>query len=359
MTPQRQFDHTIDEIKSALNARAAELAHALGLVGRMAGNNYWVKDPRRSDGGNFSSFAIHTTRGIWKNWSADEGGDLIHLAAVFACGGDDKAAVKWCIDWLGWSNHKPDPRVLAQLQERAREADARAGGEAASRRRGAKALWLHGKSLDGTDPASLYLRGRGVNLSRFKDGPPHALRFVPDCIAMPENITLPAMVACIAREGIGMMAAHRTYLTQEGGAWRKAFDGQVRDGKKVAAKRVLGAYAGGTIRLTRGATNKPLAKAPPGEWVAIGEGIENVLTAAQVRPDLRCMASVSLSNLGNVELPPQLGGVFILADNDKDPGTIAAFDRAMDAIALRGHEPVVVRVDGNFKDINDAFVGHL
>jgi hypothetical protein len=49
------------------------------------------------------TFAIHTTRGIWKDWSQDEGGDLIRLAAVFACGGDDKRAVKWCLDWLGWT----------------------------------------------------------------------------------------------------------------------------------------------------------------------------------------------------------------------------------------------------------------
>lgn len=359
MTPQRQFDHSIEEIKVALNARAVELAHALGLYGRAHGLNYWVKDPRRTDGGNFSSFAIHLQRGIWKNWSADEGGDLLSLVAVFACGGENRRAVKWAIDWLGWTDHKPDPAQMAALQLKARQADEKAVEEAARRRRQAQALWLNGRPLDGTDPASLYLRGRGVNLNRFKDGPPHALRFVPDCPALPENITLPAMVACVSGEGVGIMASHRTYLEQAGGSWRKAFAGQERDGKKVAAKRVLGAYAGGTIRLTKGATRKSLGDAPAGEWVAIGEGIENVLTVAQARPDLRCMASVSLSNLGNVVLPAQIGGVYILADNDTEARTKEAFDRAMDALALRGHEPVVVRVDGNFKDFNEAYQGAL
>ncbi len=364
MTAHRQFDYSIDQIKAALNPRAIELAHALGLYGRAQGNNYWVKDPRRNDGGNFKSFAIHLTRGIWKNWSTDEGGDLIHLAAVFACGGDDKPAVKWCIDWLGWTGHKPDARKMAELQAKAARADAEAQEQAARRRNGARALWLNAKPLDGQDPASLYLRARGINLNRFKDGPPHALRFVPECEAWPENIKLPAMVACIASEGVGIMAAHRTYLEQDRGVWRKAFTGQLRDGKPVPAKRVLGAYAGGSIRLTRGPSRKPLALAPKGEWIAIGEGIENVLTVAQSRPDLRCLAAVSVSNIGNVILPAQIGGVYMLADNDRHDEkcrpekcvcAVGALERAMDALALSGHEPVIVRVDGNFKDFNEAY----
>lgn len=356
MTAQRQFDHTIEEIKAALNARPVELAHALGLYGRQDGRNYWVKDPRRNDGGKLGTFAIHLQRGIWKDWSQDEGGDLIRLAAVYACGGDDKRAVKWCLDWLGWTRNKPDPREMAKLQERARQADADAIAAEKRRRGAAQALWLNAKPLDGRDPASLYLRGRGVDLARLKDGPPRALRFVPDCLAYPEDQKLPAMVACIASEHVGIMAAHRTYLSCENGIWKKAFGGQLREGRPVAAKRVLGAYAGGTIRLTRGPSGKPLASAPAGEWIALGEGIENVLTVAQVRPDLRCLAAVGLSNLGNVDLPKQIGGVYVLADNDTNPATIAAFDRAMDALALRGHEPVVVRVDGA-KDFNDAFRG--
>ena len=242
---------------------------------------------------------------------------------------------------------------------RAQEADARAKADAESKRRSAQALYLNARPLTGDDPASLYLRGRGVNVGRFKDGPPKALRWLPDCKAYPENIDMPAMISCISCEGVGIMAAHRTYLSQERGQWRKAFAGATRDGRPVAAKRVLGAYAGGTIRLTRGSSGKPLAEAPAGEWVAIGEGIENVLIAAQVRQDLRCLAAVSVSNLGNVKLPPHIGGVYILADNDKEPAAVAALDRAMDGLALAGHEPVIVRVDGNFKDLNDAYVGAL
>lgn len=359
MTPARQFDHSIEEIKAALSASPVELARALGLSGRLSGANYWVRDHRRADGGNLSSFAIHMTRGIWKNWPADEGGDLLHLVAVFACGGDDRKAVKWALDWLGWTGSKPDPARAAALVARAIEADEKAKKDAAGRRRQAQALWLNAKPLDGTDPASLYLRGRGVNVLRFKDGPPSALRWLPNCKAWPEDVEMPAMVACISCEGIGIMAAHRSYLAQERGQWKKAFAGQERDGRPVPAKRVLGDYAGGSIRLTRGVSNKALADAPAGEWIAIGEGIENVLIAAQVKQDLRCLAAVGISNLGNVKLPPQIGGVYILADNDHEPAAIAALNRAMDALALAGHEPVVVRVDAAFKDINDAYVGAL
>jgi hypothetical protein len=156
-----------------------------------------VKDPRRSDGGKMGTFAIHTTRGIWKDWSQDEGGDLIRLAAVFACGGDDKRAVKWCLDWLGWTN-KPDPREMAQAAGKGAPGRCRGARAEEQKRRAAQALWLNAKPLDGRDPASLYLRARGIDLGRFKDGAPRALRFVPDCLAYPEDIKLPAMVACIA-----------------------------------------------------------------------------------------------------------------------------------------------------------------
>lgn len=334
--------------------RAVDLAHALGLNGRISGHNYWVKDPRRPDGGKMGTFAIHTGRGIWKDWSQDEGGDLIHLAAVFACGGDDKRAVKWCLDWLGWTQRKPDPREMARLKAKAAEADARARQAEDDKRRAAQALWLNARPLDGRDPASLYLRARGIDLGRFKDGFPRSLRYAPDCMAYPEDRKMPALLACITREPIGIMACHRTYLAQDNGVWSKAFKGQMRDDKRVPAKRVLGGYAGGSIRLTRGLSGKALGNAPAGEWIAIGEGIENVLTVAQARPDLRCLAAVSLSNLGNVVLPPQIGGVYVLADNDTNPETLKAFDRAMDSLALRGHEPVVVRANAEFKDINDA-----
>lgn len=352
----RAYAHSIEEIKARLGACVIPLANKLGLHGVHHGANYWVRDYRRGDGGNLKSFSINVARGFWKNFATDEGGDLIKLIAVFACNGDNARAIRWALDFLGLTDRAPDPLETQRLVEKQKKLEREELERATARRHAAQRLWLEAKPLDGTDPASLYLKARGIDVAKLKEGAPHALRFHPACLAQPERYPLPAMVACISCEGRGnngFLAAHRTYLAQYEGAWGKAFKGMMRDGKPVAAKRVLGEFAGGSVRLTRGASGKPLRDAPAGEWIQLAEGIENALTGALAMPELRTLAGVSLSNLGNIELPAAIGGVYIIADNDKDPRTIAAFDRAMDRFADRGIEPAIVRVDGA-KDFNQA-----
>lgn len=352
------FDYSIEEIKARLAARPIELAHALGLDGRISGSQFWVRDPRRKDGGNLSSFSINLSRAIWKNFAGpdDEGGDLLRLVAVFACAGDNRKAPKWACDYLGLTGRAPDPAEAKRLVEQQRKRAAQAERQAEGRRKAAKAMWLSAQRLDGGDPASLYLKARGIDVMRLPNGAPSALRFDPACLAMPEKARLPALLANVSGPG-GHVATHRTYLQQDGGVWGKAWPGEVRDGKKIAAKRVLGEFAGGSIRLTRGKSGKPLAQAPADEWPAIGEGIENVLTAALAMPELRCLSSVSGSNLGNVALPPQITHVTLIADNDSEPAAIAMFDRAMDNFAARGIEPVSVRAPEGVKDLNDMVKG--
>lgn len=355
----RAYAHSIEEIKARLNAVPVQLANRLGLYGRQQGPNYWVRDYRRQDGGNFTSFSINTARGFWKDFSTDKGGDLIKLIAVYACNGDNGRAIKWALDFLGLTNRAPDPAEAERLLERQRKLDSEELERAKKRRAAAQRLWLEAKPLDGTDPASLYLKARGIDVLQLKEGIPNALRFHPACLAQPERYPLPTMIACVSCEGRGnngFMAAHRTYLAQYEGKWGKAFNGLVRNGKPVPAKRVLGEFAGGSIRLTRGASGKPLRQALAGEWPQIAEGIENALTGAIAMPELRTLAGVSLSNLGNIELPPAIGGVYILADNDTRPETIAAFDRAMDRFLERGIEPAIVRAPG-VKDFNAVLQG--
>jgi phage/plasmid primase-like uncharacterized protein len=191
----------------------------------------------------------------------------------------------------------PDPATLAQ-----RERDARA--EAMKRAAQAERLWREAQPIAGT-LAEAYLRGRGIAC----DLPP-TLRFHGACWHGPTARRWPAMVALV--DGADGFAAHRTYLHPDG------------RGKAPAepAKAMLGATAGGAVRLADG----------PGPLL-VGEGIESTLAAWCLRgdPTARAWAALSTSGLRALRLPPQPGRLCIAADGDA-PGMAAAH-----ALAERAH----------------------
>jgi hypothetical protein len=163
-----------------------------------------------------------------------------------------------------------------------------------------------------------------------------------------------ALVSAMHREGApdGFAAVHATYLSPCDWGWEKAF------GKN--SKMMLGAPSGASIRLTQGSSGKPLSRAPDGEWVAIAEGIENALSAAIARPDLRILAAATLGNIGKVALPDQIGGVFVIADNDRlgSPGS-TALENACNALVDRGLDIKIIRAPEGYKDFNDALCGKV
>ncbi|MFC7609325.1 toprim domain-containing protein [Teichococcus aestuarii] len=149
------------------------------------------------------------------------------------------------------------------------------------------------------------------------------------------------------RAGGRHLATHRTYLEQDkSGRWIKA--------RLKHPKMVLGSFVGGVIPLQRGASGKPLRQASEGEETALGEGIENCLSAALAAPELRVMAGISVGNLARISLPPAISRILLLADNDP-PGTPAALalQRAVDRFLAEGRRIRVARPPHGFKDLND------
>lgn len=366
--PPRADHYSWAELEARLAPRATELCAWLFPRYVRRGNQLWLSNPRRSDP-NMTSFSFNLLTGVWKDFS-DASGEAagkgcMSLIAMFACGGDNKHAIVWAKDWLGLTGRSPDPAESKKLEERRQADDARATAEALAKRKAARGLFLSGTPLTTTDPASFYLRHRGIDLTKLR-GVPRALRYHPEVYASDPEAALrgpwPAMLAAIARFGEGVVAVHRTYLRfvatreSEDALWDTRYEKRTWANCKTG-KQVKGAYAGGYIALSRGASGKPLREAPDGEWVQIAEGIEDALTAALVKPELRTLAAVSLSNIGGLKLPPQIKGAYILAQNDDEPAARAQFDRAMDQLAERGIEPAVVRMPANFKDINDMLVG--
>lgn len=361
MVAVRAHDYSTEAIEGLLVPRLEDLCARLAPQGRRQGHEWVALNPTRADH-SIGSFSINMHTGRWMD-GADAAASskslpVLSLISYLATAGDFGKAILWAKDYLGLTGRAPDQARAAAISaeaEQRREARAIQDAKHAERkRRAAQAIWLEGKPLDGFDPASEYLKARGIDVTALAHIP-SALRFNPAVkIASLTGKPHAAMVAAMHREGApdGFAAVHATYLKFDDlhDRWVKAF------GKE--SKKILATPSGAAIRLTRGASGKPLAKAPAGEWVAIAEGIENGLSASIVRPDLRMLAAATLGNIGKVQLPDQIGGVFVIADNDRAGSAgESALENACNALADRGLDIKLVRAPLGYKDFNDALTG--
>lgn len=149
-------------------------------------------------------------------------------------------------------------------------------------------VWREAVPICGT-LAETYLRHRGISCEL-----PDTLRFHPECWH-PSAKRFPAMVALI--EGAPRLAIHRTYLQPSGG------------GKAAVepAKAMLGACAGGAVRLT----------SAQGRLV-VTEGLETGLSLASglLRAPATIWAALSTSGMKGLRLPALRGRLLIASDGD-------------------------------------------
>lgn len=214
----------------------------------------------------------------------------------------------------------PDPFTIAQ-----REAERRA--EAVKRAWQAERLWREAQPIGGTI-AETYLRGRGITCDLAA-----TLRFHPGCWHSATARRYPAMVALV--EGGGGFAVHRTYLRGDGSG-KADID---------PAKAMLGATAGGAVRLTEG----------PGPLV-VAEGIETALSLASglLRAPATVWAALSTSGIRGLALPDCPARLTIAPDGD-EPGRSAAHALAERAHALCWQVSLLPAPEG--LDWNDVRTG--
>lgn len=163
----------------------------------------------------------------------------------------------------------------------------------------ALACWREARPICAT-VAETYLRHRGIT-ARLPD----TLRFHPECWH-PTGKRLPAMVALV--EGAPRLAIHRTYLRPDG------------EGKAEVepSKAMLGAVAGGAVRLTVG-----------GDKLVVCEGIETGLSLASglLRGPASIWAALSTSGMKALTLPDVPGRLTVATDGDdagKEAGRVLA-----------------------------------
>ena len=214
----------------------------------------------------------------------------------------------------------PDPAALAK-----REAERRA--EAMKRAAQAERLWRDARPIAGTI-AEAYLRERGITCEL-----PRTLRFHPQCWHGPTARRWPAMVAAV--QGAGAAAVHRTWLRPDG-TGKADID---------PAKAMLGATAGGAVRLTDGLSR-----------LVVCEGIETALSLSCGLLDAPAAiwAALSTSGLRGLRLPGRPGRLTIAPDGD-GPGRESAH-----ALAERAHGlgwQVGILDPGDGCDFNDILTG--
>ncbi len=337
---------TVGEISAMLAGRIQTLARELLPNGKQEGHEWRVGSLAGEEG---RSLAVHLSgrkAGVFADFSTGETGDALDLVAQVLFNGDMKRAVEWAKRWLGLEDASPDELATAR-----RVADGRVGKiikETDESRNAALRIWLGAEAEIKGTPVEDYLAERCIELPTLGRSP-HALRYHPGLWCEEVRVKLPAMVAAISGAR-GFLAVHRTWLEKFGpGDWRKA---RLRQPKKV-----LGSYAGGTIRLWRGASGKSLANAPEGEQVDVAEGIEDALSIACGLPESRVLAAVSLANLGGIELPKQITRVALWKQNDTEPQAVRQFDRAVAQLQRRNLDVEICQVPLEYKDINDAICG--
>lgn len=329
-----------------LAAQIGHLAPELLPAGRRDGRHWRCGSLAGEPGQSLAINLIGSKAGIWHDFHTGEAGDALDLVAGVLFRGDRRAAMAWARRWLGLSEAgavpAPKPRLPSPIT-----AEAEAAEEAARRRR-ALALFLRARPIAGT-PAEAYLAARGISIEALPHLP-RALRFDPECYCSEAGARLPAMVAAIVTAEGKHLGTHRTWLARgDDGVWRKA---PLRDPKKT-----LGGYRGGFIPLSRGASGRPLRRAPRGETVAIAEGIETALSVAVACPELRVLAAVSLPNMARLALPETVSEVILCADRDTgNAGAEGLIEAAARHFAAEGRR-VRIAFPPIGKDFNDTLKG--
>lgn len=339
--------HSASDISQMLAVRIQALVTELLPAGQRDGHE-WRCGSLAGEKGQSLAVHLHGARaGVWCDFAGGQKGDALDLVAACLFNGNRRDAMQWSERWLGLGDRGNDAPVQRRPVQEKLNNSQELDQEAQRRRAKARRLWWEGQPIENS-PADAYLKGRGLDL-RLLPNMPGSLRFHPSAWCAEVQRPLPAMLAAIVGPTGKMIACHRTWLQQTpSGAWVKA---DLR-----APKKVLGSFAAGCVRLTRGASGKALGIADAGSSVVIAEGIETSLAVALACPELRILAGVSLSNMGAVGLPPQITTVIIAGDNDGPHNHTArkALQAACQKFADQGRE-VRLALPENQGDWLDVF----
>jgi hypothetical protein len=345
---------TVAEIEQDLRDNVLSIARQCLPGGWEEGNYYTCGDLTGGAGGSLVVNLKGVKQGLWRDYAADVGGDMLDLIEKTQGLAGKGAAVALAKEWLGiddgWAGRvttiSPEERAararrLAQMRER-RQAEVTAENAKAIRQARGVYLNREARGIVGT-PAEAYLLGRG----RLPvDGRwPGCLKFD---LAWQKDTKRkePAMLAPVYLPTGDMVAVHRTFLQPDAQrGWTKLC--------VPKPKLVLGRAWGGFVPISKGASGKSMAKMTADEAVYMAEGIEKCLAIREIRPEYRVVAGVSLGNMGAIVFPPHVRRLVIVADRDDNDSAISTLERAVAAQQSRVGDVRLVFPPAPFKDIDE------
>ena len=351
------------QLSAGLADHIDDLLSYLGIRGELIGQNLVGRNPTRPDrhAGSFNVCVKGPAPfeggrcGLWHDYATGDGGDALDLISYVA-NTDFRGACDIAKQILGWGDvdNLPD---IPKVQVRPKEEHENIEPE---ENKVARAIFLSSvKDVLGT-PVDMYLQGRGIDLRRFrlKDKPylPGSIRFNP-AVNCGDGRTCPAMVCPrITCSGV-YTGLHITFLKQDGDKWRKNRD------LYGGGKKMLGRAPGSVVGIWKGETGESLPNAS-GD-ILIAEGIETALSVAVENQDKRVIASTSVNNMININLPDAVKRVYLCIDYDGERAPSAvAYNKAAARFISQGREVLAVYPPKNdagerYDDFNDALIAEL
>ena len=305
-----------EEIVRRLAERTEEVCRHYLSNGRIIGG-YWIVGDRRNAKGRSLYLRLNGpatgkgARGKWTDGATGEHGDLLDIIAT-AVGADRHAdALAEAERFLGVCS----PLPTSNNQQR----------DAAAVR-----LFAAARPINGS-PVETYLRSRGINDAVAAD----ALRFHPKCYCREPDadrpIALPAMLAAVTDNAGCITGLMRTYLSADAG----------RNALIDSPRRAMGALAGNGVRF-----------GPHDDVMAVGEGVETMLSLRIAMPAMSMIAALSAAHLAALVPPPRLRRLYIAVDDDSAGRNAAA--RLAERLSALSIE--TVRLTPRRKDFNDDLI---
>ena len=280
--------NTASELARCLAEQAEAVCRHYLPNGKRAGRYWLIGDVDNTPG---RSLYVRLTgtgngrgaAGKWTDAATGEHGDLLDLIA-------GRQRLTTLGDTLDEARHFLSLPSPMRFDGRRRESVPTGSPEAARR------LFAMSKPIAGT-LAETYMRSRGITHSRKI-----SLRFHPRCYYRADTddqddvpTSWPALIAAVSDLDGTVTGVHRTWLDPSG-----------RGKAPVATpRRAMGHLLGHGVRFGR-----------VDDTMVAGEGIETMLSLAQVLPGLPGVAALSANHLAALALPPTLRRLYIARDND-------------------------------------------
>lgn len=323
--------HDASELAQRLGRQAEAVCRHYLSAGYREGRYWLVGDVRNTPGRSMfvrlkGADSGRGAAGKWTDAATGEHGDLLDVIRE-SCGLIDfKDVADEARTFLSLPHPEPHP------DHQRRPASTPAGSPEAARR-----LFAMSQPITGTVVES-YLRKRSITALHGTG----SLRFHPRCYYRPDEHspteTWPAMIASVTNLDGRITGVHRTWLSPEGSG-KAPID---------TPRRAMGDLLGHAVRF--GTAH---------DVIAVGEGIETILSLRMALPGLPMAAALSAAHLSAILFPATLRRLYIARDDD--PAGDGARDSLVERAQTAGIEAIVLSPTlGDFnEDLRTLGIGAL